>query len=62
MDQIMFIETGMGIDVHGQNVTKAAIRAVQNAIHFISMPGIRTVLPGNKLENNTPVVGSSVAR
>ncbi|MFC0478203.1 Lin0512 family protein [Robertmurraya beringensis] len=51
MDQIMFIETGMGIDVHGQNVTKAAIRAVQNAIHFNSMPGIRTVLPENKLEN-----------
>lgn len=51
MEQIMFIETGMGIDVHGQNVTKAAIRAVQNAIHFNSMPGIRTVLPENKLEN-----------
>ena len=30
----MFIETGMGIDVHGQNVTKAAVRAVKNAIHL----------------------------
>lgn len=47
----MFIETGMGIDVHGQNITKAAIRAVQNAIHFNSMPGIRSVLPNNSLEN-----------
>lgn len=47
----MFIETGMGIDVHGQNITKAAIRAVKNAIHFNSMPGIRSVLPGNSLEN-----------
>ena len=43
----MFIETGMGIDVHGQNITKAAIRAVKNAIHYNSMPGIRSVLPGN---------------
>ncbi|MGJ7919642.1 Lin0512 family protein [Neobacillus sp. LXY-4] len=51
MEKIMFIETGMGIDVHGQNITKAAIRAVKNAIHFNSMPGIRSVLPGNSLEN-----------
>lgn len=47
----MFIETGMGIDVHGQNVTTAAIRAVKNAIHYNSMPGIRSVLPGNSLDN-----------
>ncbi len=47
----MFIETGMGIDVHGQDITKAAIRAVQNAIHYNSMPGIRSVLPQNSLEN-----------
>jgi len=49
MKQIMFIETGMGIDVHGQNITKAAIRAVKNAIHYNSMPGMRSVLPGNDL-------------
>lgn len=47
----MFIETGMGIDVHGQDITKAAVRAVQNAIHFNSMPGLRSVLPGNSLDN-----------
>lgn len=47
----MFIETGMGIDVHGQDITKAAVRAIKNAIHFNSMPGIRSVLPGNSLEN-----------
>lgn len=47
----MFIETGMGIDVHGQNITKAAIRAVKNAIHYNSMPGIRSVLPENSLHN-----------
>ncbi|WP_394237111.1 Lin0512 family protein [Niallia oryzisoli] len=51
MEKIMFIETGMGIDVHGQDITKAAVRAVQNAIHFNSMPGLRSVLPGNSLEN-----------
>lgn len=47
----MFIETGMGIDVHGQDITKAAVRAVKNAIHFNSMPGLRSVLPGNDLNN-----------
>ncbi|MCC3357834.1 Lin0512 family protein [Bacillus sp. REN16] len=51
MEKLMFIETGMGIDVHGQNITKAAVRAVKNAIHFNSMPGIRSVLPGNSLDN-----------
>ena len=47
----MFIETGMGIDVHGQDITKAAVRAVKNAIHFNSLPGLRSVLPGNDLNN-----------
>lgn len=47
----MFIETGMGIDVHGQDITHAAVRAIQNAIHFNSMPGIRSVLPNNSLDN-----------
>ncbi|MGG0719495.1 Lin0512 family protein [Robertmurraya massiliosenegalensis] len=51
MEQLMFIETGMGIDVHGQDITTAAVRAIKNAIHFNSMPGIRTVLPDNNLDN-----------
>ncbi|OIK07651.1 hypothetical protein BIV60_26895 [Bacillus sp. MUM 116] len=51
MEKLMFIETGMGIDVHGQDITSAAIRAVKNAIHYNSMPGIRSVLPGNSLDN-----------
>lgn len=51
MEKIVFIETGMGIDVHGQNITKASIRAIQNAIHSNSMPGIRAILPENSLEN-----------
>lgn len=49
MEKIMFIETGMGIDVHGQDITKAAIRAVRNAIHYNSMPGMRSVLPDNDI-------------
>ncbi|EKN62728.1 hypothetical protein BABA_24951 [Neobacillus bataviensis LMG 21833] len=34
MDKLMFIETGIGIDVHGQNITKAAVRAEKIAIHY----------------------------
>ncbi|MFC4103456.1 Lin0512 family protein [Paenibacillus xanthanilyticus] len=51
MDKVMFIELGMGTDLHGQNITKAAVRAVQNAIHHNSMPGLRAVLPGGSLDN-----------
>lgn len=51
MEKVMFIEIGMGIDLHGQDVTKAAVRAVQNAIHHNSMPGLRSVLPDNDLNN-----------
>jgi len=51
MEKVMFIEIGTGIDLHGQDVTKAAARAVQNAIRHNSMPGLRSVLPGNSLDN-----------
>jgi uncharacterized protein (TIGR02058 family) len=51
MNKVMFIEIGMGIDLHGQSVTKAAVRAVQNAIHHNSMPGLRSVLPDNDINN-----------
>ncbi|MYL51019.1 hypothetical protein GLV98_16105 [Halobacillus litoralis] len=51
MDHLMFIQTGMGTDVHGQDVTKASIRAIKNAIHTNSMPGIRSVLPEESLDN-----------
>ncbi|WP_058309148.1 Lin0512 family protein [Gracilibacillus massiliensis] len=51
MERIIFIETGTGIDVHGQNVTKACLRAVENAIHYNSMPGIREYLPEQDLNN-----------
>lgn len=51
MDKLVFIETGMGTDVHGQNITKAAVRAIKNAIHTNSMPGIRDILPEKSLDN-----------
>lgn len=51
MDKLVFIETGMGVDVHGQNITKAAVRAIKNAIHTNSMPGIRSILPNQSLDN-----------
>ncbi|MFB4168815.1 Lin0512 family protein [Virgibacillus sp. JSM 102003] len=51
MEQILFIQTGTGIDVHGQNVTKASIRAVEDAIYGNSMPGIAKSLPDQRIEN-----------
>ncbi|WP_164670514.1 Lin0512 family protein [Virgibacillus doumboii] len=51
MKQILFIQTGTGNDVHGQDVTKAAVRAVEDAIYRNSMPGIAGSLPDGKIEN-----------
>lgn len=51
MERIIFVETGTGIDVHGQDITKAAVRAVENAIHYNSMPGIKHYLPDQSLHN-----------
>jgi uncharacterized protein (TIGR02058 family) len=45
MDKLFFVELGMGADLHGQDITKASIRAVKNAIHHNSMPGLRSLLP-----------------
>ncbi len=50
MEKLLFIEIGMGCDLHGQDVTKAAVRAVQNAIHHNSMPGLLEILPGGTLD------------
>jgi len=51
LQQVLFIQTGTGIDVHGQNITKAARRAVEDAIYKNSMPGIEKSLPDQRLEN-----------
>jgi len=46
VEQILFIECGFGNDSHGQNATKAAVRACRNAIEFNSIPSIRRLVPG----------------
>ncbi|KAJ1623992.1 hypothetical protein T492DRAFT_1051238 [Pavlovales sp. CCMP2436] len=46
MEHVLFIECGFGNDQHGQNPTKAAVRACRNAIEFNSIPSIRKIVPG----------------
>ena len=43
---VLFIECGFGNDSHGQNATKAAVRACRNAIEFNSIPSVRMLVPG----------------
>lgn len=47
MERVMFVELGMGADLHGQSVTKAAVRAARNAIERNSMPGMRALVGGD---------------
>ena len=44
MKQVMFIELGMGVDLQGQDTTKAATRAARDAIQRNYLPGIRRML------------------
>ena len=39
----VILELGAGNDLHGGDYTKAAIRAVQDAIHHSSLPLLRTL-------------------
>ena len=39
----VILEMGTGNDLHGGDYTKAAIRAVQDAVHHSSLPLIRTL-------------------
>ncbi|KAJ8598094.1 hypothetical protein CTAYLR_005571 [Chrysophaeum taylorii] len=45
--QVLFVQVGWGADQHGQNVTKAAVRAARNAIEFNSIPSIAAIVPGS---------------
>lgn len=48
---LMFVELGFGVDQHGEdNATKAAVRAVRNAIEFNSIPGVIEHIPGGRKE------------
>ena len=43
---VIFIETGCGTDQHGQNVTKASVRAIKDAISWNSIPSLEKFVPG----------------
>jgi len=62
MEKIIFIQTGTGIDVHGQNITKAASRAVKDAIHYNSMPGVRDQLPDGDINKMKTTVKLAVPK
>ena len=46
MRQVVLIELGMGVDLQGQDATKASVRAVRDAIGRIYLPGLRPFLSG----------------
>ncbi|WP_226038493.1 Lin0512 family protein [Aquibacillus saliphilus] len=60
MEQVLFVQTGTGIDVHGQDITKASIRAVEDAISSNSLPGIEKALPEDSVDNMEVVVRLAV--
>jgi len=43
------LEFGMGVDVHGEDCTKAACRAVSDAIRHSSLPFFPTSAPSGKM-------------
>jgi uncharacterized protein (TIGR02058 family) len=45
VETVLFVECGFGNDSHGQNTTKAAIRACRNAIEFNSIPSVQRLVP-----------------
>lgn len=46
---LFFVQVGFGVDQHGKaDATKAAIRAVRNAIEFNSIPGVIGHIPGGR--------------
>ena len=51
ISNLFFVQVGFGVDQHGENnnATKAATRAVRNAIEFNSIPGVIEALPQEML-------------
>lgn len=47
MDHALFVEIGTGVDLHGQDSTKASVRAVEDVLHRNSLPGISDLLNGD---------------
>ena len=53
LTNLLFVQVGIGVDQHGnpkEGATKAAVRAVRNAIEFNSIPGAITAIPGGRQE------------
>ncbi|CAB9529096.1 Conserved hypothetical protein (Lin0512_fam) [Seminavis robusta] len=48
VEKILFVECGFGADAHGQDSTKAAVRACRNAIEFNQIPSIGDLVPGGR--------------
>lgn len=46
MRQVLLVELGMGVDLRGVDPTKAALRAVRDAIGRNTIPGIAGLLEG----------------
>jgi uncharacterized protein (TIGR02058 family) len=50
MKKRLLIEMGMGIDQHGQSPTKAAIKAIKNAIQNVYITGLIEIFDIKNLE------------
>ena len=55
-ERALFAECGFGADQHGQDATKAAVRACRNAIEFNSVPSVRAVVPAPLIKASTVLV------
>ena len=44
--EVILIESGVGTDQHGQDLTKACVRACNDAISFNSIPSLERLVPG----------------
>ena len=47
----LIIETGIGVDLTGDDATKAAVRAVEDTIRRVLFPRMRDVLPAGDRAN-----------
>jgi uncharacterized protein (TIGR02058 family) len=47
----LIIETGIGVDLTGDDATKAALRAVEDTIRRVLFPGMRELLPDGDRAN-----------
>lgn len=47
----LIIETGLGVDLNGDDATKAAVRAVEDTIRRVLFPRLRDVLPDGDRAN-----------